>query len=170
VRSRYRRLHVLSALHASGVGAAAGLLATLAMYIVASADLAMAGVPRGSWTSAIETGFGGNAGTVLGLNGPALHAVHGLVIGAIVGFTLEALLLTRSWEVTGAAIGPPLGAALWFAVLVISPATRSAQGPGPPVILSLLMHLTFGVVVAVLVAIQRNVNPPAEHLAPRTPD
>ena len=128
-------------------------MATLAMYGVAGADFLLTGVPDGAWAAGVEVAFGGNAGAFLGLSGPTLHAVHGALLGAGLGIVLKAAGWVRSWPITGTVIGLPVGGVLWISVLLLAPAVRSSQGPGPPVAASLAMHLVFGFVTAVTIAL-----------------
>lgn len=144
----------LSASFGVAVGTLAGLVATAAMYALGAADLLLTGVPGDSLRPGIELAFGGSAGSFLGLAGVSLHLVHGALIGAVLGALVPLLRPARPWSVTGAAIGLPVGLVLWVGVLALSPGTRSASGPGPPLFLSLGAHLLFGfVAVALLVAI-----------------
>ena len=152
MRGTDQRPRVVEAARAGAVGALAGLLATGAMYGVAVIDLSLSGIGQASWNPTTEVAFGGNVGSVFGLSGPGLHALHGLAIGFVVGLVLVYNRVPRSWPTLAALVGVPLGIVLWSAVLLLSAATRSLQGPGPPLLLSLGMHLAFGVVVAVTLA------------------
>ena len=137
----------------AGLGTLGGLVATLAMYGVAGIDFLLTGVPESAWAAEAEIAFGGHVGSFLGLSGPALHAVHGAVLGAALGIVLKGAGWVRSWAITGAAIGLPVGGALWISVLLLAPVARSSQGAGPPVVVSLGMHLVFGFVAAVAIAL-----------------
>ncbi|HYA70423.1 MAG TPA: hypothetical protein VEH28_03550 [Thermoplasmata archaeon] len=132
------------------LGAAGGLVATGVMYALAAVELAVTGVAPEAWGPAIETGFGGNVGSVLGLSGWALHVVHGLAIGALFEIALAAIQ-PRARTATMIGVGLGLGVLLWAGVLALSPATRAVQGAGPPILLSALMHLAFGGTVAATV-------------------
>jgi len=124
-------------------GSLGGVLATGAMYGVAAVVLAATGVPLGRWAAATETGFGGTVGSLLDLAGLPLHLLHGVVIGALVGAALLLFMPALRARV-GVAGGLLLGLVLWVGVLVLSTATRATQGDGPPIVLSLTMHLAFG--------------------------
>lgn len=143
---------VLSAAYALGLGAAAGLVATAAMYGAAGLDFLLTNVPPSSWAASADVAFGGSAGSILGLAGPSLHAVHGAAIGAVVGLGTQVWWGVQPRVVVVAEIGLPAGFALWLAVLGLSPATRATVGPGPPLFLSLGMHLVYGFVVVATVA------------------
>lgn len=142
------RPSLLIAARATATGALLGALATGAMYGVAAVELAATGVPTGAWGAAIETGFGGNLGSILGWTGLTLHAVHGVALGALVGLLIALIRTPRTWAVLAAGVGLPVGLLLWGALLGFAPTTRALDGPGPPLVLSLVMHLAFGVVVA----------------------
>ena len=150
----------------AGPGALGGLVATPAMYGVAALDFFLTGVPEGSWVTGAETAFGGNAGSFLGLSGPALHAVHGALLGAVLGIVLKEVGWFRPWPITGAAVGLPVGAALWISVLLLAPSVRSSPGPGPPVLASWGMHLVFGFITALTIAL---VPGPCRRSAPTSP-
>jgi len=144
--------HVLKIAVGLLFGALGGLLGTAGMYGVAALELAVAGVPFGSWMSATEVGFGGAVGSVFGLTGVPLHVVHGFAIGALVGATLFRLR-PRISPLGGTWVGALAGVVLWTGVLALSPSARTLQGNGPPLALSFVMHVAFGVATGVTVAV-----------------
>ena len=152
MRGAVRHENVLTAAIAGAFGAAGGALATGAMFLAAWVDLAVSGVPFASWSAVTQVAFGGNAVELLGLTGPALHFAHGTLLGVVFGVVFELVRYAPSRPVAIATIGIPLGVVLWAGVLDLSSPARSDVGAGPPLLLSLAMHLIFAVVLAAVMA------------------
>jgi hypothetical protein len=136
---------------AAAAGLLGGILGTAGMYVAAVAELAATSVPSSQWAAAAEVGLGGRTGAILGLSGAPLHFLHGAGIGLAVGFLAGAIRGPATGrEVLGLGIG--IGLLLWGSLLALDPATRGTSGAGPPVVLAFVLHLVYGLVVAIVVA------------------